>query len=304
MLRGASLPLLAVSLLCAPAALLHGADVPGERIIEATPAAPNAAPARSIEPDPGTVIGAQDLLEIRVFQLDQFNQTVRVADDGTIALPLLGKIPVAGLTREQVEKEIATRLGARYVNDPQVSVFVKEYRSRRIAVTGAVQKPDTYEMLGSRTVLEMLAMAGGVTKDVARTVVVFRQEPEGPPRRIELPLDGLLYGGDPAANITLRAGDIVYVPIEEIVKVYVNGAVGKPGAIEMRRSAPITVLQAVTAAGGTSARASEKRTRVVRQRSDGTKEVLPVDLRRVKQGRADDITLQPDDVVFVPEAYF
>ena len=264
-----------------------------------------ASPAPGFPSGSAVVIGPQDLLEIKVFQLDQLNQTLRVSDDGSITLPLLGRIQAVGLTREQLERRIAGLLGARYVNDPQVSVFVKEYESRKVAVTGAVQKPGTYEMLGSRTVLEMIAVAGGTTKDVAKQVVVIRRGQGGtPPRRIALDLGELVDLGDPAQNILLEPGDIVYVPVEEILKVYVNGAVGKPGPIEFKRSEPITVLQAVTAAAGTTERASEKRTRIIRRLADGSKEVIPVDLRKVRMGQAEDVPLVKDDVVFVPEAFF
>jgi polysaccharide biosynthesis/export protein len=253
----------------------------------------------------GAVIGPQDLLEIKVFQLDQFNQTLRVAGDGSISLPLLGRVQVAGLTREQAERTIAGLLEERYINDPQVTVFVKEYESRKVAVTGAVQKPGSYEMLGEKTVLEMIAVAGGITRDVAKHVVVIRRgDGSAPVRRIPLDLQELIYRGDPASNVVVQPGDIIYLPIEEIVKVYVNGAVRKPGAIEFKASEPITVLQAVTAAEGTTDRAAERRVQIVRRSEDGSRQVIAVDLKRVKQGRVEDVPLLRDDVVFVPEAFF
>jgi len=252
----------------------------------------------------GVVIGLQDLLEIKVFQLDQLNQTLRVADDGSITLSLLGRIMVAGLTCEQAERRIAGLLEARYINDPQVSVFVREYESRKVAVTGAVQRPGAYEMLGEKTVLEMIALAGGVTRDAAKQVFVIRRQPGDAPRSIALKLDELIYTGDPAVNIPLQPGDIVYLPAEALFKVYVNGAVGKPGALEVKESEQITVLQAVTAAAGTTERAAERRVQVIRRGKDGKKQIIPVDLKRVKQGSAEDILLVKDDVVFVPEAFF
>jgi polysaccharide export outer membrane protein len=252
----------------------------------------------------GAVVGLQDLLEIKVFQLDQFDQTQRVADDGSITLPLLGRVEVAGLTREQVEARIASLLEARYLNDPQVTVFVKEHESRKVAVTGAVNEPGSYEMLGERTVLEMIALAGGVTKDVSKEIVVIRPQPEEATERIVLELEDVMYHGDPASNIVVEPGDMIYVPMEVLIKVYVNGAVGKPGAIDVKRSEPVTVLQAVTAAGGTTERAAERRVQIIRRTADGGKEIIPVDLKKIKQGRAEDILLQKDDVVFVPEAFF
>ena len=93
-------------------------------------------------------IGRQDLLEISVFDLKELDQTVRVADDGSITLPLLGRLQVAGLMKGELEGLIARLLEERFVRNPQVTIFVKEYESRKVAVSGAVKKPDTYEMLG------------------------------------------------------------------------------------------------------------------------------------------------------------
>ncbi|MBD3869052.1 MAG: polysaccharide biosynthesis/export family protein, partial [Acidobacteria bacterium] len=91
-------------------------------------------------------IGRQDLLEIRVFNLPELDQTVRVADDGSITMPLLGRMQIAGLTKTELQIHIARLLGESYVRDPQVTVFIKEYESRKVAVSGAVKKPGSYEM--------------------------------------------------------------------------------------------------------------------------------------------------------------
>src|SRR5512140_397777 len=98
-------------------------------------------------------IGLQDLLELKVFDLKELDQTVRVADDGSITLPLLGRLQAAGLTKGDLEKLIARLLEEKYVRNPQVTIFVREYQSKKVAVSGAVKKPDTYEMLGEKTLL-------------------------------------------------------------------------------------------------------------------------------------------------------
>ena len=262
-----------------------------------SPAALAGAPARS-------VIGAQDLIDIKVFQLEAFDQTQRVGDDGAITLPLLGRLEVAGLTREETERKIASLL-SQWVNDPQVSVFVREHESRRVSVTGAVQKPGSYEMIGARSLVEMIAVAGGTTREAGPTVVVLRRGEGGAePQRLTLRLDELLRAGDPAATLPIQPGDVIYVPAEEIFRVYVNGAVGRPGPVDVKASEPITILQAVTAAAGTTQRASERRVQVIRKDGQGNKSVLLVDLRRIRQGRSEDIVLMKNDIVFVPESFF
>jgi polysaccharide export outer membrane protein len=253
----------------------------------------------------GYAIGAQDLLEISVFEVDQLSRTVRVSEDGTIGLPLLGAIPVQGLTRSEVEQEIARRLAAGLVKDPQVTVIIREFQSRRVTVTGAVKSPGSYEMLGPQSLVEMIAEAGGLTERGAEEIQVIRRDPEsGEESRIRVNLRSLLHENDASVNLPLLPGDIVYAPFVEMIDIYVNGAVSQPGAYEFKRSDQVTVLQAVTRAGGTTPRASEKKIQVIRTFPDGRKQILDVDLRKVKKGKADDIVLQEDDVVVVPESFF
>jgi polysaccharide export outer membrane protein len=249
-------------------------------------------------------IGRQDLLEIKVFGVDELNQTARVGDDGTISMPLLGSLHVAGLTKSDLEQHIAALLAERFVRDPQVTVFVREYESKKVAVSGAVKKPGSYEMLGRKTLLEMLSLAGGLDKDPGEEIVVFRRAGDGGTERLRVALDPLVYDADPALNLPLEPGDIVYVPSIERVRIFVTGAVRKPDVYEVPRDEPVTVLKAVTLAGGPTDRAAEKRVQVIRTGSDGARLTLAVDLRQVKRGKADDLVLQKGDIVLVPESFF
>ncbi len=249
-------------------------------------------------------IGRQDLLEINVFDLKELDQTVRVADDGSISLPLLGRLQVAGLTKGDLEGLIARMLEEKYVRNPQVTIFVKEYESKKVAVSGAVKKPDTYEMLGEKTLLEMISMAGGLDKDLGKEIIIFRQVEDGTAQRISVDLDQLVYQADPALNLAVAPGDIIYVPSIEKVRIFVSGAVKNPNLYEVPRSEPVTVLKAVTLAGGTTDRAAERRVQVIRTGPDGSRVTLHVNLRKVKRGKAEDPVLQKDDLVLVPEAFF
>jgi polysaccharide export outer membrane protein len=256
---------------------------------------------------PGTSgyrIGRQDLLEVNVFGLDELNQTVRVSDDGSITLPLLGRLAVAGLTKGELEALIARLLEERFVRDPQVTLFVKDYESRKVAVSGAVRNPSTYEMLGDKTLLEMISLAGGLDGDLGKEIIIFRRRADGTTDRVAVDLEGLVYGADPALNLTVLPGDIIYVPEVELVRFFVSGAVSKPDLYEVPRDEPVTVLKAITLAGGTTDRASEKRVQILRTGSHGEKTSIPVNLRMIKRGKAEDIVLQKDDVVLVPESYF
>jgi len=121
-------------------------------------------------------IGAQDMLEISVFQIDDLNKTVRVNSSGQISLPLIGTVLAGGLTVSELEVLLATKLSETYLQDPQVSVFVKEFSSQRITIEGAIGGPGVYPLKGRTTLLQAIAVAGGVS-DLANLqgIVIFRQ---------------------------------------------------------------------------------------------------------------------------------
>ncbi len=121
-------------------------------------------------------IGALDVLDITVFKAPDLTRSVQVADSGTINLPLIGEVPTAGKTSRDLERDLTARLGAKYLQSPQVSVYVREYNSQRVTVEGAVKKPGVYPLRGKTSLLQFIALAEGLDKETASTnVVVFRQ---------------------------------------------------------------------------------------------------------------------------------
>ena len=169
---------------------------------------------------------------------------------------------------------------------PAGHVFVREYESKRVAVSGAVKKPGTYEMLGRKTLLEMLSMAGGLDRDLGREIIIFRPDAEGATRRIPLDLERLVYAADPALNLPVEPGDIIYVPNVEKIRIFVTGAVKQPDMYEVPRDEPISVLKAVTLAGGTTDRAALKRVQIMRSDPDGNRVTLEVNLQKIRRGKA------------------
>lgn len=277
----------------------------GELVLEAYPA-----PASALLPPSLSLvrsdykIGRQDLLDISVFGVDELDQTVRVADDGSITMPLLGTLSVSGLTRTELEQSIARLLAERYVRNPQVTVFVKEYTSKQIAVSGAVKKPGTYEMLGRKTLLEMISMAGGLDSDFGKQIIIFRQNNDGTTERLSVDVKRLVYAADPALNITIAPNDIIYIPAVEKIRIFVSGAVRNPNLYEVPRDEPVTLLKAITLAGGTTDRAAEKKVQIMRTEEDGSRVTLVVNLKQIKRGKAEDPILHPDDIVLIPESFF
>ena len=122
-------------------------------------------------------IGAQDLLEISVFGIDELSRTVRVNSNGQISLPLIGGVMAGGKTIPELEKDIGSKLKNGYLQDPQVTVFVKEFTSQRVTLEGALNKPGIYPLTGKTTLLQAIAMAQGVDEDRAdlQGVLIFRQ---------------------------------------------------------------------------------------------------------------------------------
>ncbi len=120
-------------------------------------------------------IGPLDVIEVSVFKVPELSKSVQVADTGTVNLPLVGEIPAAGKTAQEVERDLTKQFGAKYLQNPQVTVYVKEYNSQRVTVEGAVKKPGVYPVRGKNSLLQFIAMAEGLDPNSDSTVVVFRQ---------------------------------------------------------------------------------------------------------------------------------
>ncbi len=249
-------------------------------------------------------VGAEDLLEISVFELPDLSRTVRVAGDGSITLPLVGAVQVSGMTHRAIEERLRDLLQTRYLEEPQVSVFVKEHRSKRISVIGAVQGPGTFEMPGIRNLLQAISAAGGLTREAGRALFILRPLPDGTQQRMEVDLQELMIRGNPELNIDLLPGDVINVPVDRPLQIYVNGAVKTPGRIEAKSSLPLSLLQAVTQAGGATNRANERAVVILRRDPNGVPIRTAHDLKDIKRGKAEDPILQDGDIVVVPEAWF
>lgn len=249
-------------------------------------------------------VGPKDLLEISVFGLDELNQTVRVSEDGNITLPLVGEIPVEGLTPSEVERKLAELLKEKYLQDPQVTIFIREYQSKRVSVLGAVSNPGPYELLGRQTLMQIIARAGGMTPAAGQQIIIIRQEEDGSSRSLRIPVEELVLEGDARLNIPLEPGDIVNIPVDKIVYLYVFGQVKSPGALEVKSSNIPTLLRAIAQAGGFGDRAAKGRILIKRQDEDGKDMEIKVNAKDIIKGKREDIQLQENDVVFVPESFF
>lgn len=265
-------------------------------------------------------IGPEDLLEISVFEVPELSRTVRVSATGEISLPLVGVLRVNGLSALETERLLTDSLRQKYMKDPHVTVFVREYKSDPVAVVGAVRNPSLYYIQTRKTLLEVLAMSGGfseVGRTPGRTILVVRNRArtaavDGAARNaegaflaadaqresIEVPIKELLQSGDPQWNVWVYPGDSVKVTLAGTV--YVTGNVTKPGAFPLTDFDYISAVQALALAGGTAKNASRKNASIIHLDEKGSRTERKIDLARVLRGQDPDTKLGPNDVLFVP----
>ena len=249
-------------------------------------------------------VGPKDLLEISVFGADELSRTVRVSEDGKVSLPLLGEVLVDGLTKSELEKKLAGLLGEKYVQNPQVTVFIREYQSKRVSVLGAVEKPGPYQLLGRQTLMQIVSEAGGLTRDAGNDIIIIRQLPDGTSTSLRISIDELFLKGDAKLNVPLEAGDIVNIPVDKIVAVYIFGQVKTPGALQVKKSAIPTLLQAIAQAGGFTDRASRGGVIIKRKDETGKEKEIKVNVRSILNNKQKDVPLLENDTVYVPESLF
>ena len=298
--------------------------------------------ARPAGAEPGAAsgyrVGPSDLIAINVFGAETFSGEYRVEESGHIALPLVGAVEVAGHTPRELEEVVASRLRDTYMRDPHVTIQVLEVQSQGVSVMGAVSMPGVYQIPGRARLLEVLAMAQGLSEDAGRRVAVVRPVRSGgaspvgdtgvaegmtPPTPdapgaaidpasradlaalgvpdaeiIEVDLVALLEQGQTRQNIEVLPGDIVQVSPAGLV--YVVGEVNRPGGFTMPAGAPLSALQALAMAEGLGRTARASEAVIVREHEDGRREEIPVDLEEVLDGEAPPPQLEARDVLFVP----
>jgi polysaccharide export outer membrane protein len=247
------------------------------------------------------VVGPQDVLAITLFDQQDLGGKYTVEADGTFTFPLIGRVKAGGLTLRDIERALRAQLSDGFFKNPQVSVSVEHYRSRRIFVVGEVRVPGPYPLVGDMTLIEALARAGSTTEHAAGEALIVRsssgtgangpllpeQDGGAEVQRVDIKA---LQSGQLSQNASLRDGDTIFVPRAELV--YVSGHVKSPGAYTLQGRT--TVLQALSLAGGVTDRGATGRVRIARV-VDGKKTELRVTL--------EDAVL-PGDTIIVPERYF
>lgn len=239
-------------------------------------------------------LGPGDLIEIAVFDVPELSGLkLRISNSGSIALPLIGTLPAAGLNAVELQSAIRKRLQERYMHDPQVSLFVHEHKSQRISVIGAVRIGGVFTLTSPLRLADALALAGGLSEEAGSTVYVIRKV--GATEQVMTTIDlQSLAAGRQELNLPLQAGDVVEAP--RAGSFYVGGEVNRPGPFLLK--SPTTIDQAPVVAGGVKDAADWDDIRLYRMRGDGTREVLTFSLNTFEKGTAAP-EIRANDVIVV-----
>ena len=247
-------------------------------------------------------IGPRDVLDVRVLQDPSLNTRTIVGDDGKITFPLVGKIDISGLSQPQAETRIKSMLQGKYLTIADVSVQIIEVGNKPISVIGAVGHPGRIGATGSITLMQAIIQAGGLSGGYGRVLYVLRTGANGLAEQIAIDLEDLLINGNPDVNIPLFPNDVVNVPPDTPLNIYVLGEVMKPGRVQFRRSQNPTLLQALADAGGLTDRAS--REVQVKRTVDGKETIVRKNYKRILTGQDPDMLLQDNDTIYVRESVF
>jgi len=246
-------------------------------------------------------IGPRDVIDVKVVQDDKLNITATVSDEGAITMPTVGKIIIGGMTQRQAEQRIKQVLESRVLNKADVSVQITQYGSKPISVVGAVTKPGNVS--GSNlTLIQAITEAGGLAPGYGKTLYVIRTGANGLSEQIGVDIDDLMVTGNPDLNLPLTPNDVINVPVEVPLTVYVMGEVTHPGKIELRRTQNPSLLQAIAAAGGPTDRAG--RTARISRNDSGKSKTISANWKRIAEGSGKDVPLQDGDTIYIKESVF
>jgi polysaccharide export outer membrane protein len=278
----------------------------------AKPAPASAKPSTPKEAPADYVLGAEDQISLWTPDAEELNgKALRIEGNGALTLPLVGTMKAAGLTAGELATEISKRLQKYYLK-PQVVVSVTEYRSQPVSVMGAVNTPGVHQVQGRKTLVEMLSLAGGLRQDAGPKVIMTRRaewgmipvegavmDPSGEFSTAEIDLSAAITAQRPQDNIAVKPNDIIAVTKARLV--YVVGEVNRPAGFVLERKG-LSVAQALAMAGGLKSTAAGKDAAIIHKDEAGPKERTRVNLGEVLSGKAQDIDMEPDDILFVPDS--
>ena len=241
-------------------------------------------------------LGPGDLIKVTVFEAPEMNSEVRVSSRGTVTLPMLSVVDIFELTALEAEKKIEGLLKEKYLQDPHVTVYISEHLSRQITLVGALKNPGTFDYISKKCLLDVMALAGGLSDDAGEIVYITRENAKtGKPDNYVVDLDDLVKKGKMEYNITILGGDVVFVP--QAGHCFVDGAVRKPGIYPLKSN--LTITEAIALAGGLANYAEEDEIKLIRYVGEGKRDIVRLNYNELREGQGDTIYLQDQDIIFV-----
>jgi polysaccharide export outer membrane protein len=245
-------------------------------------------------------LGPGDLIEIGVFGVEEFRHTIRVNASGVVKLPLLDAVTASGLTPAELEQRLTSLLEDDVIKNPQVSVFVKEYRSQPVYVLGSVRSPGQYQITLQMRIVDAISLAGGLAPNADDEAVIQRPSGDGGEQVINVDLKALLENADLQRNIVVKGGDVIHIKERITQTIYVIGEVNRSGALVKDPRQELRLSQVIAWAGGPTKTARLSKGILVRYMEDGRREQLPVDFGQILRGKKEDFFVRANDVIFVP----
>lgn len=250
-------------------------------------------------------IGPSDVLEIKIANAPELSGTYAVSANGAIMMPYLGALTVKEKTAPELSKLIGDRLRGDYLKDPQVTVTVTQYNSRSFFIQGEVRTPGVYIIKGKASLFKLINIAGGLTAGHGTTAFIFKKankpvtDDEEETYEIKQANISSLYSGNFDQNVMIEPGDLVNIPPANVF--YVAGEVVAPGPYTLKEGT--TLRQAIALARGTNFKAALGRGLIMRDDLKTGKRVqIPVDIGAVMKGNKEDVLLQANDILIVPNS--
>lgn len=257
----------------------------------------NAPQGKEVVEAPRIVIGPGDVLNIQVFDTPELSmEAARVSQGGQVTLPVLGIVDLAGLNAIEAAQRIESELRTRGIMvDPRVTVSIVEYSTQGATLLGEVRNPGVYPTFGGHRLLDMIALAGGVAPSAGKLVTIAHRGDPQHPETIMLVPNAQALGEQ--ANPVILPGDTVMVGKAGII--FILGAVNRPGGYLIDNNEQVSLMQALTLAGGWDKAAALSKSRLIRKVPEGHKELI-LDLKRVLNGRQADVSIQNGDILYLP----
>lgn len=257
------------------------------------------------------IIGAEDVLNITVWGHEDLTRTVTISADGYFSFPLIGRIKAGGLTVRSLETTIAQLLDKDYIVNPQVTITVTEFRSKKVFILGEVMKPGAYYLSKTDTLLEVISKAGGVTQDAGQEIIIVRPQAAASlqqPARLDSKDNQLirvdlqaLIAGDMSKNLPVQNNDTIYVPKTSVFSVF--GEVRKPGSYPLEKET--SLLEAISIAGGPTQDADPQKLELLRTEK-GIQQKIVLNMKQLlEDGQGNpEYFIQDGDVIYQPRAEF